>query len=307
MRCCGPLVQDNGYNCCINCGKIVRQALDCDNCSFTHTPRHLVMRPYSRKSRFFGKCLGLLRCMVNYKIDEKLLRFLKRRKPQTPEALFVEIARYPTKKRRPFDCIMFYWRALGHTQPVCTEKDIKMLKRDFDDIHFAWTRLGFKNPRFPYSFLFRKIVTSSSKFSAGMVELTRFVRKLRCENRRARYEILFKECLRFDYQIMEHTPIPDSGLPEQIVVREKNPNVKELSVYDVKNIYRSKEEMDKAIENDEFDIAKTMHIDKNGKFYMLTFKDDSRVQGVQIQDDEKSKLSASQKLSKMLAAQSMLP
>ena len=306
MRCCGPLVNENGYNCCTSCGKIVQMALDSDNCSFGHTPRHLVMRPYSRKSRFFGKCLGLLRCMVNYKIDEKLLRFLKRRKPATPEALFLEIARYPTKKRRPFDCIMFYWRALGHPQPVCTDHDIKMLKRDFDDIYFAWTRLGFKNPRFPYSFLFRKIVTSSSKFSAGMVELTRFVRKLRCENRRLRYESLFKECARFDYKNMKHFPIPKSGVPEQIIVREKNPNVKELSVYDVKNIYRSKEEMDKAIENGEFDIAKTMHIDKNGKFYMLSFKD-ARMHSMQIQDDEKGELSASQKLGEMLAAQSMLP
>ena len=68
---------------------------------------------------------------------------------------------------------------------------------------------------------------------------------------------------------MDHTPIPKSGLPKQTIVREKNPKVKTMSVYDVKNVYRSKKEMDEAIENDEFDIAKTMHVDANGKFLSL--------------------------------------
>lgn len=307
MRCCGPLVSEFGYNCCTNCGRVLQLALDTDNCSYDHTPRSLVVRPYSRKSRFFGKCLGLLRCIVNYKIDEKLLRFLKKRKPKTPESLFTEIGRFPTKKRRPFDCIMFYWRALGNPQPICTDRDIQMLKHDFDEIHFAWTRLGFKNPRFPYSFLFRKIVNSSSKFSPGMVELTRFVRKLRCEHRRSRYEILFKECLDFDYKTMDHVPIPETGLPKSTIVREKNNDVKKLNVYDVKNVYRSKQEMDRAIENGTFDVAKTMHIDKNGRFYVLSFEDPVRVQNVQVQDNEKEQLSPTSKLGALLRAQSMLP
>ena len=140
-----------------------------------------------------------------------------------------------------------------------------------------------------------------------MVQLTRFVRKLRCESRRARYELLFKKCVDFDYKNMNHTPIPESGVPKPTITYEKNSNVKTLDVFDVKNVYRSKEEMDEAIKNNNFDVAKTMHIDSNGKFYMLSIKDDACMPKMRVQNEEKIQLSQTQKLCEMLRKQSMLP
>ena len=286
---------------------MIKPVLDTAQCSYNHMPRYLVTKPYSRKSRFFNKCLGLLRCLVNYKLDLTLLKFLKKRKISTPEELFQEIAKYPSKKRRPFDCIMFYWKALGFKQPICSYKDMRILKQDFDNIFFAWSRLGFSNPRFPYSFLFRRIVVANKKrYSDGMLQLTRFVRELRCPTRKKRYEQLFKKCAEFDYKTMQHTPIPDTGLPEQEIIREKNPKPSTISVYDVKNIYRSKKEMDDAIKSGTFDVSKTMHVSKTGKLFFLSYQNDLHLRKLQVSDDEKKQLSQAQKLSEMLREQSML-
>lgn len=307
MRCCGPLANEDGYFCCTECGKIIQPALDTEHCSYNHLPKYLISRPYSRKSRFFKKCLGLLRCMMNYKIDEKLVAFLEKRKIITPEDLFQQISKYPSPKRRPFDCIMFYWKALGHKQPECDERDIVMLKRDFDNIFFAWSRLGYANPRFPYSFLFRKIVTRfKHKYSNGMIELTRFVRKLRCETRRMRYEKLFKNCAEFDYKSMQHTPIPKNGIPKQTIFREVLHTPMTLSVNDVGGVYKSKEEMDNAVADGTFDVKRTMHLAKNGKFFMLSFKNDTPVSKMQVSNEKDFELSQTQKLCQMLRDQSML-
>ena len=157
--CCQVLtIVDEGYNVCSGCGRMMNMALNTELCTYADTPKHYIFKPYSRKSRFFKKCLAMLRCMTHCKIDEKLLKFLKCKTIRTPEELFTEISNFPSKKRRPYDSIMFYWVALGKEQPVCLDVDIENLKHDFDNIFFAWCRLGFKRPRFPYSFLFRNIV-----------------------------------------------------------------------------------------------------------------------------------------------------
>ena len=212
--CCKAVcTTDAGYRICTNCGRLVQHALDTCNTSYNHTSS-IMFKPYSRRSRFEKKVLGMLRCLVNYAIDEKLLFFLKHRKIKTPEDLHQEIGLYPTKGRRPFDSIVYYWRALGHPQPTCTDRDILFLKQDFAQVFFAWDRLGFQNPRFPYSYLFRKIVlTNATRYSKSMAQMTRFVRVLRCQMRRARYNDRFKRCIAFDYQNMDDDTKQDKPKP----------------------------------------------------------------------------------------------
>ena len=260
----------------------------------------------------------MLRCRMNCKLDKNLVDFLKNKNVDTPEKLFLEMSLYPTKKRRPFDSIMFYWVALGYSPPQCTEEDVKQLKHDFDNIFFAWKRLGFQPPRFPYAYLLRKIVHSKPDiYSPGIQQMTRFVRKLRCASRRARYDELFKECVEFDYsknlfrefndplyQMRRHTPIPDK-LPKQIVTFEKN-EPKMIDVANVRNVYKSQEEYDEAVKNGTFDVAKTFHMDKHGKLYCLCVKPDVSMQRLSIQNESSVQLQATQELNKLLDAQSNL-
>jgi hypothetical protein len=100
---------------------------------------------------------------------------------------------------------MYYWRALGFKVPECSDRDIRLLKAAFDKIFFAWNRFGFENPRFPYSYLFKKIVTGNPKYSDGLKAMTRFTRVLRCETRRLRYAELYQKCAVFDYKCPEST------------------------------------------------------------------------------------------------------
>ena len=270
----------------------------------------------------------MLQCLINYRIDEDLMKFLKKKKIKTPEKLFLEMSLYPSKKRRPFDAIMFYWRALGNKIPQCSEEDIVRLKRDFDDIFFAWRALRFKPPRFPYAYLFHKIVnTKKELYTPGIIEMTRFVRRLRCQSRKARYDELFDECVNFDYRLdifknnsllkgkMNHTELPDKmnhtklpdKIPEQIITTEKVRKPRILDVHDIKNVYRSQKEFDEAVKNDNFDIAKTFHIDKQGNLYSLCFKpNDVQVQKVPIRDDAEIQLQQTQKLNELLRQQSLL-
>ena len=297
-------ILDDGYNVCTSCGKVMKVALNTELCSYTHTPRHYIIKPYSRKSRFFKKCLAMLRCMVQCKVNEKLLKFLQTKRIETPEDLFQKISEFPTKRRRPYDSVMFYWVALGHKQPHCTDTDVEQLKRDFDDIFFAWHRLGFQRPRFPYSFLFRKIVQrGGKKYTHGMHQLTRFVRQLSCEHRRKRYDQIFQKCASFDYKM--HQPLPRKP-PKQTVTKEFNHNPKSLSVHGIKNVYKSYEEMQRAIDTDNFDISKMFHIDKNGNFYILSYGDVS-VPHVQLQNSQSEQLLQTQKLDQLLHAQSLAP
>ena len=300
-RCCHSiLISDDGYYICTQCGIVERPCLDTGKTSYSHTPKFTIVKPYSRKNRFFKKCLALLLCQANCKINEHLLEFLKRKPIKTPEDLFTYMGKYETKGRRPYDTIMFYWVAMGFKQPQCTDLDIKHLQRDFDDICFAWDRLGFKRPRFPYSFLFRKIVNSGgNKYSPGMHELTKFVRKLCCPSRRNRYESIYKKCRQFDYKDM-HPKLPDM-MPEQTVTIERNYNPKKLDVRDIPNVYRSQQEVDEAIKLKKFNVAKLFHMTKNGNLFVLS--QDVGVRDMQVQDDKNIQLQQTLALDKLLSAQ----
>ena len=284
-KCCkSRLVPESGFLCCPECGRLGQQALDTRNVSYNHSTS-MIVRPYSRKSRFEKKVLGLLRCLVNYRIDDDLFYFLKHRKINTPEGLHQEIGLYPTKGRRPFDAIMYYWIALGKRPPRCTDNDILFLKQDFDQIFFAWDRLGFQRPQFPYSFLFRKIVQANpKKYSKGMSTMTRFVRVLQCQKRRKRYSKLFKKCFAFDYLNMDQSKPDDEKIDPQetftakpnsdgqeIISHEKIDKPMILSPYDVAGVYKTRQEVDEAIARKDFDVSKTMHVDKQGRFFFLTY------------------------------------
>ena len=300
-RCCeNTLIVDDGYYICTNCGTVERPCLDTGRTAYNHTPKFTIVKPYSRKTRFFKKCLALLLCQVHCKLNEHLLEFLKAKPIKTPEDLFVYMGKYETKGRRPYDAIVFYWVALGFKQPRCTDLDIKHLRRDFDNICFAWDRLGFKRPRFPYSFLFRKIVDSGGeKYSPGMHELTKFVRKLCCPSRRRRYESIYKKCRRFDYKDM-HPKLPDM-MPKQIVTTEKIQHPKKLDVRGIPNVYTSQEEVDEAIRLKKFNVAKLFHMTKNGNLFVLS--QDVDVRDVQLQNEKDIQLQQTLALNKLLNAQ----
>ena len=300
-RCCKyDLVLDGGYHVCTECGKIERPCLDTVHTSYNHTPKYTIAKPYSRKSRFFKKCLALLMCQVNCNLDEKLIAYLRDKDIKTPEDLFRHMGDFPTTKRRPYDSIMFYWVALDFKQPQCTKLDLENLRRDFDNIYFAWDRLGFERPRFPYSFLFRKIVQSGN-YSPGMHMLTRFVRTLCCPSRRKRYETIYKKCREFDYKVM-HPQLPDT-LPLQSVTTEKNVNPRKIDVASIPNIYKSQQEIDNAVKNKNFNIAKLFHMTKNGNLFMLSQDDMS---DVRVQDQPNIQLQQTLALNKLLSAQKAL-
>jgi len=239
-----------------------------------------IVKPYTRKGRFEKKILQLLQCQLNYSLDEKLVFFLSTRKIATPEDLHEEISLYPTKGRRPYNGIMYYWVALGKKQPSCSTRDVQLLKREFDNIYFAWERLGFMRPSFPYAYLFRKLVNrENSPYSEGMKFMTRFVRVLRCAKRRERYDALFQKCFRFNYKDVQYMATDEKiKYPQnEVLSRYKIHNPRRLSPYDVKNVYRSMAEVEAAKRRGDFDIAKTFHMSKNGELFMLSYGDPHKV------------------------------
>jgi hypothetical protein len=288
-RCCKfETIPESGFNVCMNCGRLGNQSLDTSNVVYGDISCR-IMKPYSRKSRFEKKVLGLLRCLVNYRIDEDLLFFLQHRKIQNPADLHREIGLYSTKGRRPFDNIMYYWVALGFKQPTCTTKDILFLKQDFDNIFFAWDKYGYSNPKFPYSYLFRKIVMSNqTRYSKCMQQMTDFVRRLKCTKRKKRYDKIFKACITFNYlkEMRDDKKIDDnevlvqstgsgekpkpSSAGQVIYAREKITRPISISPYDVKHVYKTQREVDAAIANGTFNVAKTMHMDKHGRMFFLS-------------------------------------
>lgn len=278
--CCSGIISESGYRVCINCGTVLYQALETANVSFNQSTFYMA-RGYSRKTRFVKKVLGSLRCLATHNADPDLMIFLRTRKIKTPQDLLGEISLYPTAGRRPYCYAMYYWVALGFERPICTDEDVRQLTRDFDHIFFAWERLGFQNPKFPYSYTFAKIVTSSKKYSPGMKKMVPFVRYLRCVKRRARYSKLFKLCLKFDYKDVSHRQRKmdekiDSSEVDlsqgQTMTRYKNHRQKRLSPYDVRGVYKTAQEVNDAKKRGDFDIAKTMHCDRNGDFFFLTFQ-----------------------------------
>jgi hypothetical protein len=282
---------------------------------------------YSRKSRFEKKVLGALRRLSAHKIDEDLMAYLLDRNIETPEQLMHGIATHPTKGRRPYLYIMYYWVALGFKQPVVTDADMEMLKRDFDHIFFAWERLGFPNPKFPYSFTFTKLVTGEEKYSQAMRDLVPFVRQLRCPVRRSRYDRLFKICQRFDFRKIvfrdkkmastsskcdesneskvDENEVEIEYPATEIIAHEKVVYPKVKDVRECRNVYQTQAEVQRAFDTGTFDVAKTMSIDRDGKFYFLQWDACCNELSAAKREDEEFKRNH-EKLAELLKAQSLM-
>ena len=320
--CCGDVINENGFRICTGCGRTLSRHLETSLRAYNQGAHYFPVG-YSRKSRFEKKVLGALRCISAHKVNVQLMDYLRTREIDTPKKLLSEIAKYPTKGgRRPYIYVMYYWKALGFKQPVVLEKDMDLLKREFDQIFFAWERLGFTNPKFPYSYTFKKLVTGQTKYSQGMRDLVPFVRTLRCQKRRKRYDRLFEICREFDFKkivykqrqmetiheekIDEMEIDAETVYPETIVYAHevtKNPNI--ISPYDVKRVYKTQEEVQRAFTEGTFDVSKTMHIGPDGKFYFLQWQKEQKDK--KEEESRKKEFQEQQrKLDELLKAQSCL-
>ncbi len=174
--CCGQeCVADEGFIFCQACGKTVAQHLETSSTCYSQSCYYVPIG-YTRKSRFVKKVLGALRMMATHNVNSNLMSYLKKRKVDTPAQLLQAIAVFPTKGRRPYSYAMYYWKALGNEVPQCTDADVRLITAEFDNIFFAWERLQLKRPKFPYAFLFRKLVGTNTAYSKGARELVPFMR-----------------------------------------------------------------------------------------------------------------------------------
>ena len=312
---------------CTECGKLIRQALETSSTSYNQRS-YFMPRGYTRRSRFVKKVLGSLQLHATHKIDPELVMYLKDKNIQNPTQLLKVIAKYPTKGRRPYQFVMYYWKALGFPVPRCTEQDVDLLVREFDNVLFAWERHRFKRPKFPYSFLFRKLVSTNNQYSDGIKQFVPFVRALRCQKRKERYERLFEICKNFNYQNVHATyeKMGDEQKIDENEIEDTKPEPssagqttfyreicsgKKLSVYDAPNTYKSQKEVDNAVKQGEFDIAKTMYMAPNGDFYFLCYNElggaeqnKISMQNVRLSQSQSLQPESSQKLDEALRAQS---
>ena len=167
QNCCGvPCIADDGFAVCTVCGKMVAQHLETSSTCFSQSC-YYVPAGYTRKTRFVNKVLGALRMLATHNVNPKLMEFLKKREINNPDDLLDAISAFPIKGRRPYSYAMFYWKALGFEVPRCTDADVRLLTREFDEMFFAWERLNLKRPKFPYAYLFRKLVQSNEQYSEG--------------------------------------------------------------------------------------------------------------------------------------------
>ena len=288
--CTKPLLVRDGFLVCTECGKMHRQHVTPQMISFTQNfaPVHA---SYSRSKRFRTKMMSALRLQMHYTLDKSLVSWLKNAESEgtlkTPEDLLFHIAQYPVSKnqRRPYLYAMYYWRALGKDIPQITTQELNQLCQEFDRIFFAFRRLNLPKPDFPYAYLFRKIVKTSA-YSKDVVMMTRFVRKLQCQVRQKRYHELYMKCQtsskcslwlvnergenRRDRGDSEPEP---SSAGQYIVSRQNVKHYHNLDPMDVKNVYRSEAQMNRAIKNGTFNIAKTMHMDFTTKnIYWLCYE-----------------------------------
>ena len=322
--CCNDIVEEaDGYMYCTKCGKLVSQSLETSSTAYNQST-YFMPRGYTRRSRFVKKVLGSLRLRATHKIDEALVIYLKEQDVKTPTGLLAAIGKYPAKGRRPYQFSMFYWKALGFPVPRCTDQDVDLLVREFDNILFAWERYRFQRPKFPYSFLFRKLVAAGTQYSTGIKQFIPFVRKLRCQRRKERYERLYKMCSNFNYQNVRPTYEMDTEqkIDETEVVPSSEGQTtfyreictgKKLSVFDTKGTYKSQLEVDNAVKHGDFDIARTMYVAPNGEFYFLCYNDlgapkqrEVSLRNMRVSNAQPVELSASRKLDAALRAQSSI-
>ena len=323
-RCCNQIsVLEDGFYFCSRCGAMQKRDIRTCHTSFNQAT-YYVPKGYSRRSRFVNKVLGSLRLLASHNVEKDLFEFLEKKKINTPQELLHWISKFPTKTRRPYSFAMYYWAALGKEVPRCTEQDIKKLVFEFDNIMFAWHRLGFKKPCFPYAFLFKKLVARGTMYSDGIKAFAPFLRDLKCIRRRERYDKIFKKCISFDfknicpiYDKMDEKKVDANEIEiedkSEIYCREIIENKKTMSPYDAKGVYKTQAEIDRAIANGTFSIAKTMHVDKNGNIFFLVYdkkklesKESIRMRELQLQERQKRQLEQAQKLNRLLMQQASL-
>jgi len=322
-KCCGTTeIKDNGFVYCSGCGVLINRMMDLSVTSFNQSS-HYMPEGYSRRTRFVKKILGALMLTASHIIDEKLMEYLKKRKIDTPEELLSTIAKFPSRGRRPYQFAMFYWYALGKPVPRCTDDDVRMLTFEFDNIQTAWNRLNIKKPCFPYVFILEKLV-QAPKYSKGVKAFVPFLRKLRCPKRRVRYEQLFQKCRQLDLENLDYRQLSltydkmeekvDTNETKSIITREMCRG-DTMSPYDAKGVYKTQQEVDRAVRNGTFDVAKTMFVDKNNNIFFLAYEVNDMegkkqksmdMQKLSLQDAQQVKLDQTQKLDEMLRQQAAL-
>ena len=81
----------------------------------------------------------------------------------------------------------------------------------------------------------------------------------------------------------EKKDVTPSSAGQRIISRVKMP-YREISPYDVKNVYRSQREINRAIRRGTFEIAKTQHMNWNNKnVYWLCYEEDEKVDETEME------------------------
>jgi len=200
-QCCNAnFVVDNGYMVCCSCGVVAQRELDVNHMSFQQSVSKLNPVQYTRTARFSQKVVGALLQATNYKPSAHLIVYLNDARARglikNPEDLLVAIGNYKTSARRPYMHATTLWSNMLNTPqiPTLAEMDKRFICLMFEEIFYVWTRLDFEKPRLPMS---QAIILIVETFDMGGVAryLIRFLRKLKCPKRTARYKHLFKKCL----------------------------------------------------------------------------------------------------------------
>ena len=198
--CSASPVTDSGYECCPGCGTVVRRELDVNHMSFLQSVSKLHTNAYTRTARFSEKIVAALLRKTCYKPRPNMILYLNSCKRANqinePEDLLLAIANYKPTARRPHMHATSLWEATVGTEPLpqLAESEERFIKLLFEEIFYVWTRLNFARPRLPMGQAIVLIV-KTFKLSSEAHYLVRFIRKLKCDKRRARYALLFKKCL----------------------------------------------------------------------------------------------------------------
>ena len=198
-KCGGSFVVDNGFKCCRECGCVAKRELDSNHTSFNQNVSKLRGVTYTRTGRFTKKIIAALVREATWRPSNHLMIYLNdlRRKNQlkTPEDLLVYISQYQTQDRRPYMYATILWTAMDNTPKILDmpRHEIDFLKEFFNEIFYVWTRLGFEKPRLPMAQAVILIV-EVFKLSPAAQQTIRFVRRLKCPIRQARYRLLFQKC-----------------------------------------------------------------------------------------------------------------
>jgi len=193
-------VTEAGYTCCSACGTIATRELDVNHTSFLQSHRRLPATTYTRTSRFSKKIVAALLRQTTYVPNPNIILYLdscrERNLIKSPENLLDAIANYKTPARRPYMHATSLWGAMATTPkiPAISLREECFIIAMFEEIFYVWTRLELGRPRLPMGQAIILIVTTFG-LSPQAHFIIRFIRKLKCDKRRARYHRLFHKCL----------------------------------------------------------------------------------------------------------------